>query len=217
MGGFSHPGPRAGPRDLVVLKHSSYRLIFQCPLSLVSDLHICWNTVGCSSVPQISQAFHWCPGEVDSAATYLAAIFKSWEGFLKWYVFKKLTEGESLDINLTAASLKLSFYYQKNFKNSKGWRNPEGKKPALVFFPLQVPFRSVMCFKVRFSQKWYPTFWFSGEKVIVLPPLECNLQEGVSVVDSWFFTSRTVQGRRGTLVNSQMNEWKRGVQLKGSM
>ena len=37
------------PRDLIVLKHSSYRLIFQCPLqSLVSDLHICWNTVGCS-------------------------------------------------------------------------------------------------------------------------------------------------------------------------
>ena len=31
-----------------VLKHSSYRLIFQCPLSLVSDLHICWNTIGCS-------------------------------------------------------------------------------------------------------------------------------------------------------------------------
>ena len=47
-GGFSCPGPRTGPRDLTVLKHSSYRLIFQCPLSLVSDLHICWNTVGCS-------------------------------------------------------------------------------------------------------------------------------------------------------------------------
>ena len=46
--GFSHPGPRAGPRDLIVLKHSSFRLIFQCPLSLVSSLHICWNTVGCS-------------------------------------------------------------------------------------------------------------------------------------------------------------------------
>ena len=46
--GFSHPGPGAGPRDLIVLKHSSYRQIFQCPLSLVSDLHICWNTVGCS-------------------------------------------------------------------------------------------------------------------------------------------------------------------------
>ena len=40
-GGFSCPGPRAGPRDLIVLKHSSYCLIFQCPLSLVSDLHIC--------------------------------------------------------------------------------------------------------------------------------------------------------------------------------
>ena len=46
--GFSRPGPRAGPRDLIVLKHSSYHQIFQCPLSLVSDLHICWNTVGCS-------------------------------------------------------------------------------------------------------------------------------------------------------------------------
>ena len=46
--GFSCPGPRTGPRDLIVLKHSFYRLIFQCPLSLVSDLHICWNTVGCS-------------------------------------------------------------------------------------------------------------------------------------------------------------------------
>ena len=46
--GFSHPGPRAGPRDLIVLKHSSYRQSFQCPLSLVSDLHICWNTVCCS-------------------------------------------------------------------------------------------------------------------------------------------------------------------------
>ena len=46
--GFSHPGPRAGPRDLIVLKNSSYLQIFQCPLSLVSDLHICWNTIGCS-------------------------------------------------------------------------------------------------------------------------------------------------------------------------
>ena len=46
--GFSRPGPCTGPRDLIVLKHSSYRQIFQCPLSLVSSLHICWNTVGCS-------------------------------------------------------------------------------------------------------------------------------------------------------------------------
>ena len=45
--GFNCPGPHAGPRDLV-LKHSSYRQIFQCSLSLVSDLHICWNAVGCS-------------------------------------------------------------------------------------------------------------------------------------------------------------------------
>ena len=46
--GFSCPGPHAGPRDLIVLKHSSYRLSFQCPLSLVSYFHICWNTIGCS-------------------------------------------------------------------------------------------------------------------------------------------------------------------------
>ena len=44
--GFSLSGPCAG--DLIVLKHSYYHQIFQCPLSLVSDLHICWNTVGCS-------------------------------------------------------------------------------------------------------------------------------------------------------------------------
>ena len=30
--GCSHPGPCAGPRDLIVLKHSPYHLIFQCPL-----------------------------------------------------------------------------------------------------------------------------------------------------------------------------------------
>ena len=47
-GGFSCPGPRAGPGELIVLKHSSYSLIFQCHLSLVSRLHICWNTFGCS-------------------------------------------------------------------------------------------------------------------------------------------------------------------------
>ena len=47
-GVFSCPRPCAGPGDLIVLKHSSYRQIFQCPLCLFSDLHICWNTVGCS-------------------------------------------------------------------------------------------------------------------------------------------------------------------------
>ena len=42
--GFSLPGPR----DLIVLKHSSYHVIFQCPLQFsVSNLHICWNTVVC--------------------------------------------------------------------------------------------------------------------------------------------------------------------------
>ena len=46
--GFSCPCPHAGPGDLIVLKHSSYHQIFQCPLSLISDLHICWNIVGCS-------------------------------------------------------------------------------------------------------------------------------------------------------------------------
>ena len=46
--GLQLPWSPAGPRELSVLKHSSYHLIFQCPLSLVSDLHICWNTVGCS-------------------------------------------------------------------------------------------------------------------------------------------------------------------------
>ena len=46
--GFSRPGPRVGLGDLIVLNHSSYHQIFQFPLSLVSDLHICWNTVGCS-------------------------------------------------------------------------------------------------------------------------------------------------------------------------
>ena len=40
--GFSCSGPCAGPRDLIVLKHSPYCLIFQCPLQcLVSILHIC--------------------------------------------------------------------------------------------------------------------------------------------------------------------------------
>ena len=47
--GFSSPGPCADPRDLIVLKHSSYCLIFQCPLQfLVSNLHICWDILGCS-------------------------------------------------------------------------------------------------------------------------------------------------------------------------
>ena len=47
--GFSCPGLRTGPRGLIVLKHSSYRLSFQCRLQfLFSDVHICWNTIGCS-------------------------------------------------------------------------------------------------------------------------------------------------------------------------
>ena len=47
--GCSHPGPHAGSRSLIVLKQSPYCLVFQCPLHfLVSCLHICWGTVGCS-------------------------------------------------------------------------------------------------------------------------------------------------------------------------
>ena len=47
--GFSCPGPPAHPRDLIVLKHFPYCLIFQCPLQcLVSNLHVCWKTIGCS-------------------------------------------------------------------------------------------------------------------------------------------------------------------------
>ena len=50
--------PRAGPRDLFVLKQSSYHLFLQCPLYfLVSYLDICWGTVGClicSSVDGVS-------------------------------------------------------------------------------------------------------------------------------------------------------------------
>ena len=46
--GFQPPWSPCRSRGPIVLKHSSYRQIFQCPLSLVSDLHICWNTVGCS-------------------------------------------------------------------------------------------------------------------------------------------------------------------------
>ena len=52
--GFSRTVRHADPRDLIVLKHSSYRQIFQCPLSLVSDLHKCWNTLAVHSAPQIS-------------------------------------------------------------------------------------------------------------------------------------------------------------------
>ena len=46
--GLQSPWSLRGPGDLIVLKHSSCHLIFQCPLSLVSDLHICWKTVDCS-------------------------------------------------------------------------------------------------------------------------------------------------------------------------
>ena len=46
--GCSRPHPHAGPRDFTVLKHSPYHLISQCPLQLlVSNLHICWDTIGC--------------------------------------------------------------------------------------------------------------------------------------------------------------------------
>ena len=55
---------------------SPYCLIFHCPLeSLVSDLHIFWNTVGCLLHSSDQQGFSLVPGEVDSSPTYLAAIF----------------------------------------------------------------------------------------------------------------------------------------------
>ena len=47
-GGLQPPWSLHCSQDLIVLKHSSYPLIFQCPLSLVSVLHIYWNIVGCS-------------------------------------------------------------------------------------------------------------------------------------------------------------------------
>ena len=76
--GFSCPGPGAGPRDLIVLKHSSYHLIFQCPLQfLVSDIHICCSTGGCSLCSSDQLGVSLVQGEVDSAPTYLAAIFLS--------------------------------------------------------------------------------------------------------------------------------------------
>ena len=47
--GCGRTGPWAGPRDLFVLKQFPYRLFFQCPLNfLVSFLHKCWGTIGCS-------------------------------------------------------------------------------------------------------------------------------------------------------------------------
>ena len=75
--GFSRPGPCSGPRDLIVLKHSSYHLIFQYPLSLVSDLHICWNTIGCSLCSSEQLGVSLVSGEVDSTPTYLTTIFRS--------------------------------------------------------------------------------------------------------------------------------------------
>ena len=38
--GFSFPDPQAGPRDLIVLKHSSSHLIFQSPLYLWSPIFV---------------------------------------------------------------------------------------------------------------------------------------------------------------------------------
>ena len=61
--GCSHPGPRACPRDLIVLKNYPYHLIFPCPLQfLVSTLHICWGTIGClvcSSVDWLGVSPMW--------------------------------------------------------------------------------------------------------------------------------------------------------------
>ena len=47
--GLQLPLSHAGPRDLFVLKHSSYLLFSQCPLYfLVSYLHKHWAALGCS-------------------------------------------------------------------------------------------------------------------------------------------------------------------------
>ena len=75
--GFSHPGPCAGPGDLIVLKHSSYCQIFQCSLTLVSNLHICWNTVGCSlcSSDQIGVSLVLRGSGLCSHLSHLLALF----------------------------------------------------------------------------------------------------------------------------------------------
>ena len=55
--GYRRPGPQASdvlvpalvPENLLSLSIFFHYLTFQCPLQfLVSDLHICWNTIGCS-------------------------------------------------------------------------------------------------------------------------------------------------------------------------
>ena len=54
--GCSRLGPSAGSVDLIVLKHSPYHLVFQCSVQiLVSYLHICWGTVGCSLCSSVDQ------------------------------------------------------------------------------------------------------------------------------------------------------------------
>ena len=53
--GISRPGLCAGPRDLIVLKHSSYCLIFQCPLQFfVSNFIYAGIPLAVCSVPKIS-------------------------------------------------------------------------------------------------------------------------------------------------------------------
>ena len=54
--GCSRPVPRAGPRDLSVLKQSPYHLFFQCPqYFLVSYLHRRWGAVRCSLCSSIDR------------------------------------------------------------------------------------------------------------------------------------------------------------------
>ena len=77
VGGCSRPGTHAGPRDLIVLKYSPYHLIFQCPLQvLVSNSHIlgyCW--LFAVLLRRSARCFTCVQGKVDSAPTYLTAIF----------------------------------------------------------------------------------------------------------------------------------------------
>ena len=83
--GCSHLGPCAGSRNLIVLKHSPYRLIFQCPLHfLVSYLHICWGTVGCSLCSSEDQLGispmcrgKWTPLPPISPSSYLISLSNS--------------------------------------------------------------------------------------------------------------------------------------------
>ena len=59
--GYICPVPRAGPRDLIVLKQSLLSVFSVSSVLLVSYLHKCWGTVGCSLCSSVDQ-FHMCAG-----------------------------------------------------------------------------------------------------------------------------------------------------------